>query len=419
MNIRHTIALSVLFASLCGASPCVAQVDSLVFNTEDAHIAPTEKNELRFNLQALAFFKDNEFNSKDVVKGYTLPGMWISPSISYQPLHNLRVEVGAHMLHYWGADRYPTTNIGDLTHNNDDKTTKAFHCVPLFRANLQLSNKVNIVLGSIYGKAFHQLTEPLYNSEKCLTADPETGVQLIWNNHWLHFDTWVDWQKFIYKRDNKQEEFTYGLSARLLANPKTKATQVYFPLQVLMHHIGGEINTEAQERSIKTWLNAATGVGINIPLNTRIPTSINSEVTAHYYSQQKGTALPYKNGTGIFAKVQAKVWNFCATASYWYSNKFISIYGNPLFNAIGNTDEVNLMSKPRMFILQAEYAQQIGHGFSWGVSIAYDIHNQKSIYHTETSTWDKGKATSDLGAGIYLRLNPSFLIKKFKTEQTH
>ncbi len=419
MNTHHYVALFALLACLCCVSPSVAQVDSLVFNTENSSIAADEKNELRFNLQALAFFKDNEFNSKDVVKGYTLPGMWIAPSVSYQPLSNLKVEVGAHMLHYWGADRYPTANTGDLTRNDNDKTTKAFHCVPLFRANLQLSDKVNIVLGSIYGKVFHQLTEPLYNSEKCLTTDPETGVQLIWNNHWLHFDTWVDWQKFIYKKDNKQEEFTYGLSARFLANHKPQTARVYFPLQVLMHHIGGEINTEAQERSIKTWLNAAAGVGINIPLNTRISTSINGEVTAHYYSQQKGTALPYKNGTGIYAKVQAKVWNFCATASYWHSNKFISIYGSPLFNAIGNTDEANLLSKPRMLTLQAEYTQNIGQGFSWGVNIAYDIHNQKSIYHPATTTWDKGKATSDLAAGIYLRLNPSFLIKKFKTGQTH
>lgn len=32
---------------------------------------------------------------------------------------------------------------------------------------------------------------------------------------------------------------------------------------------------------------------------------------------------------------------------------------------------------------------------------------------------ETGRRTTDFAAGIYLRLSPSFLIKKFKTEQSH
>lgn len=396
-----------------------AQIDSLVFNTEKAEVMEKEKNELRFDFDALAFFKDNEYNSKDVVKGYTLPGMWFAPRISYQPLNNLKLEVGAFMLHYWGADSYPTSNTGDLTKSDDGRSTKAFRFTPMFRANLQISPKVNIVLGTIYGNTFHQLLEPLYNDERSLTADPETGVQVLWNNRWLHFDTWVDWQKFIYKKDKKQEEFTFGISARMMPRASQHRANVYFPLQLLMHHIGGEINTEAQERTIKTWLNAATGVGINFPLRTHIPTSINAEVTGHFFSQQKGEVLPYNKGTGFLAKVKARVWNFSATASYWYANKFISVYGSPLFNAVSSVDNQILLQKPNMFFLRGEYAQTIGKGFSWGVCVDFDLHDQKSIYRPDTKTYEAGKSTTDIAAGIYLRLHPSFLIKKFKTDQTH
>lgn len=414
--IQSVLCLAVFFFA---AVESRAQLDTLVFDTESHIVDANEKNELRLDVQALAFFKDNEYNSKEVIKGYTLPGVWILPSVSYQPLHNLKFELGTYMLHYWGADRYPTSNIENITLTEDKKTTKAFHCMPVFRANLQISPKVNIILGTLYGKAFHGLTEPLYNEERSFTTDPETGVQVVWNNSWLHFDSWVDWQKFIYKKDDKQEEFTFGLSARFTPKHKANASYVYFPLQLLMHHIGGEINTEAQERSIKTWLNAAAGAGINIPLKTQTPVVLNGEITAHYYSQQKGTALPYNKGYGIFAKVQAKVWNFSATASYWYSDKFISIYGSSLFNAVSNVDENTYISRPNMLTLKGEYAQNIGKGFSWGVGVTYDLHSQKHFYHNDTQTFSKGKATSDLSAGIYLRLHPSFLIKKFKTNQTH
>lgn len=419
MNIKSLhLSLTSILLLFCWHTS-YAQIDSLVFNTESAKVDEKEKNELRFDLDALAFFKDNEYNSKDVIKGYTLPGMWLTPRISYQPLNNLKLEVGAYMLHYWGADSYPTSDFGDLSTNESGRSTKTFHCTPIFRANLQISPKVNIILGTLYGKAFHQLTSPLFNDERCLTSDPETGVQILWNNHWLHLDTWVDWQKFIYKKDKKQEEFTYGLSARLAPPSAKQRANVYFPLQLLMHHIGGEINTEAEERSIKTWLNAAMGVGTNIPLQTRIPVTLNGELTAHFFSQQKGDILPYKKGYGMWAKVKAQIGNFSASANYWNADKFISIYGSPLYNALSNVDPHMLIKRPNMFVLRGEYAQTIGRGFSWGVCLDFDLHNQKSVYRPETQTYDKGKSTTDIAAGIYLRLHPSFLIKKFKTEQTH
>lgn len=418
MNFRLFRLLTAAFFLLYNSS-LYAQIDSLVLNTESAQVNSREKNELRFDLDALAFFKDNEYNSKDVVKGYTLPGMWLSPRITYQPLNNLKLEIGAHMLHYWGANSYPTKSIGDLTTNDGERKTKGFHCTPTFRANLQLSPNVNIVLGTLYGKSFHQLTAPLYNDEHCLTSDPETGVQVLWTNRWLQFDTWVDWQKFIYKNDKEQEEFTYGLSAKLMPDASKHRAKLYFPVQLLMHHIGGEINTEAEERSIKTWMNAAVGAGAVIPLRTRIPASINTEVTGHFFSQQKGDVLPYSKGYGLLAKVKAQVKNFSATASYWYADKFISICGSPLYNAMSSVDNQILLRHPNMFLLRGEYAQTLGRGFSWGVCVDFDLHRQKSIYTPETQTYEKGNTTTDVAAGIYLRFQPSFLLKKFKTDQAH
>ena len=208
---RLLLITAITFATTLKAT---AQIDSLIYNTDSPTIVADERNELRINVDGMAFFRDNEYNTKDAVKGYTLPGVWLQPSVSYQPLRNLKLELGAYMIHFWGANRYPNANYTNLERAEAHNTTKAFHCVPVFRANMQLTPNVNVVLGSLYGKTAHGLAEPLYNDEMNISSDPETGVQVLWHNSWLHFDTWVNWQDFIFKNDDNQERFVYGLDRK-------------------------------------------------------------------------------------------------------------------------------------------------------------------------------------------------------------
>ena len=411
---KHPLSLLLIYILLSLPAVSQVRVDSLVFaNDSTISVTPRHKGELRATIDALAFFRDNEYNSKDVLKGYTLPGMWLMPTLSYQPLSNLRIEAGAHMLHYWGANAYPKSNYTNLAHYDAQSTTKAFHCTPVFRANLQLNNHVNVVLGTLYGKSTHQLSEPLYNSEMNISADLETGLQVLWQNTWLRFDSWVNWQDFIFKDDDTQERFTFGLSARFLPSRHAARTQWYLPLQLLMQHTGGEINTTATDRQIKTWLNAATGAGVNVPLATRLPVELGGEVIATYYSQQKGDVLPFNKGYGIMAKAQARVWHFGLTMGYWQAHQFISIFGSPLFGAMSQSTDGLTFDNPRMAFARIEFAQTLGHGFSWGIQFDYDQHWQKRIVNIKNGTQSRPSSTSDIAAGIYLRMTPSFLIKKF------
>lgn len=391
------------------------QVDSLVFATDQPQVRPRQKNELRLKVDALAFFRDNEYNSKDVMKGYTLPGVWLMPTLSYQPLKNLRIEAGAYMLHYWGANTYPNANYTRLAQAEAAHTTKAFHCTPVFRANLQVNKQVNVVLGTLYGKSAHHLAEPLYDAEMNLTADPEAGLQVLWKNSWLDFDSWVNWQDFIYQNDDKQERFAFGLSTRFKPSRKKARAQWYLPVQLLMQHTGGEINPSAPDREIKTWLNAAAGAGIRVPLATRTPVTLGGEVVATYFSQQKGTALPFDNGYGVMAKAQAQVWHFALTAGYWQAHQFISVWGSPLFGSVSQTTNGVTFDTPRMAFARLSYAQSLGRGFSWGIQLDFDQHWQKALVNATTHTRTTPGSTTDFAAGIYLRMSPEFLIKKFKT----
>lgn len=387
-----------------------AHIDSLLF--ENSHrIDSASCGELRLNFDALCFFRDNEYKGC-LSKGYTLPGYRLQPTVSYQPLKNLRVEVGVSMLHYWGANKYPNLNYSDISTWKGDQTQTGFHLLPFFNVQLAVSRNFNLILGNIYGGANHRLIEPLYNQENALSADPEMGVQMQWQTKPLDFDVWVNWESFIFDKDTHQEAFTFGLSTRFKANRPERRTHVYFPLQVVMQHRGGEINPDAEQRQVKTWMNAAAGVGVTIHTDNSILTRLNAEADVAYYRQMTGALLPFDNGKGVYLKAEADIWRFCLRGAYWDSSKFISIFGTPLYGSVGIHNRDFQMQRNRTVCAQLSYAQELGKGFSWGVQA--DVFNTLPTddFVVGDKVYNNNNKVS-LAAGIYLRVKPSFLLKKF------
>lgn len=387
-----------------------AHIDSLLF--ENSHrIDSASCGELRLNFDALCFFRDNEYKGC-LSKGYTLPGYRLQPTVSYQPLKNLRVEVGVSMLHYCGANKYPNLNYSDIATWKGDQTQTGFHLLPFFNVQLAVSRNFNLILGNIYGGANHRLIEPLYNQENALSADPEMGVQMQWQTKPLDFDVWVNWESFIFDKDTHQEAFTFGLSTRFKANRPERRTHVYFPLQVVMQHRGGEINPDAEQRQVKTWMNAAAGVGVTIHTDNSILTRLNAEADVAYYRQMTGALLPFDNGKGVYLKAEADIWRFCLRGAYWDSSKFISVFGNPLYGSVGIHNRDFQMQRNRTVCAQLSYAQELGKGFSWGVQA--DVFNTLPTddFVVGDKVYNNNNKVS-LAAGIYLRVKPSFLLKKF------
>lgn len=399
--------LSLFMACL----PANAQMDSLIFR-EETRISPERKGELRLDIDNINFVRDNEYKSKQA-KGYTLPGFWLQPTLSFQPLKNLKVEAGIYMMRYWGANKYPNLNYSDIAVWKGDQTQKGFHCLPVFRVQWALSPTFNIVLGTLHGKNNHRLTEPLYNPEMGLTADPEAGVQLLWNARPLDFDLWVNWESFIFRDDLHQEAFTFGLSTRFKANRPTARTHVYFPLQAVFQHRGGEINPDAKPRDVKTWLNAAAGIGMDFHLKNRLFTKLNLETTACYFGQQAGSLLPFDKGYGIYAKAAADVWRFRIHAGYWHCKDFTTVLGNPLFGAMSTFEEGFVYDSPSMAVAKVEYSQPLGKGFAWGIHA--DVYsNLKADAYSPTDGWHEEGNALNFAAGLYLRIHPSFLLKRFQ-----
>lgn len=388
-----------------------AQMDSLVYGVQKVGINPEQKGELRASIEAMPFVRDNEYKS-ELVKGYTLPGVWLDPTLSYQPLKNLKIEIGAHMLHFWGAKKYPNFNYSKLASWDGKNVQNGFHCVPIFRAHMQLTPQFNVIVGTLYGKSNHGLITPLYNEELNLSGDPETGVQFILDTRPVKLDAWINWESFIFNNDNHQESFSFGLSTRFRPSKSTARWQWYIPVQGVFQHRGGEVNYASEDRTIKTWLNAAAGVGVDIPLDTKIRTKLNFEATGSYFGQQAGNLLPFDKGYGFYGKASAQVWRMECSLGYWYCKDFVSIFGNPLFGAMSISNENMIYNKPSSLTASIRYSQELGKGFAWGIHA--DMLNQFAAdTHTPETGWVHSKGTMNFAAGIYLRVNPSFLIKKF------
>lgn len=389
--------MTVMAGLLVLTMTAFAQRDSILF--EEGHaIDTTAVGELRLSIDNLNFFKNNEYES-EIIKGYTLPGFWIKPSVSYQPLRNLKIEAGAYMTHYWGATKYPSLNYSDMPEWHGNQYQKGFHILPFLRVQIDPSKRLSLILGSLYGHNNHNLIAPLYNYETGLSGDPETGFQIIWDAPRLKLDSWINWESFIYRNDSHQESFSFGTSLRLLANSSEAPVHVYFPLQSIFQHRGGEINTEAEERSVKTWMNAAGGMGVRLNTRNSIVPWVGIEAYGAYYKQVAGDMLPFDNGYGFLGTASARIWKFDLIAEYWQCKDFISILGNPLYGAMGVEDKSYLLDRPKMINGHIGYSQHLGKGLAWGI-------------HADVFDNIKENAVS-IALGVYMRINLNFLLKKF------
>jgi hypothetical protein len=377
----------------------------------DYRIDSSRTKELSIEVDNLTFFKNNEYNSS-FQKGYTLPGFWLQLKSVYQPFNNLKVEAGAHSLWFWGANRYPAYTYRGLASREESEKLQNVHVLPFLRANIAFSKHLNFVMGNIYGGASHKLIEPLYNPELNLSSDPETGIQLLFDSKFFDFDLWIDWQTFIFNNDTHQEAFVSGFSAVVKANDEHSKFHVYFPVQNLIHHRGGEIDTIS---GVYTTLNTAIGAGVRYNANAKLLKNINLEFDYLYNKNPKETENKFGNGKGYYGKLAFQLKNFNVSTSYWKSDDFISLFGNPFYGIISYKQKGMFFKNLSMLKFETEYTYPLGKGFDFGINTSVFYFLTGYMYSDESPERYPFQLENNrnFSFGIYLRMNPAFLMKKF------
>ena len=370
---------------------------------------------LRIELESISFFRNNEYTSP-LAEGYSLPGLWLQPRLTYMPLRQIKVGIGLHALIFNGANRYPNYVYHDIVRWKAGQYTSGAHLLPWFRAQADFRH-LSIILGNIYGGQNHGLAEPLFNPETNLTQDPETGFQLLWDRPRLHADIWLNWQSYIFREDNHQEAFTVGTTWRIGKNDaspqprrqekhnaqtsrKHTSIRPYLPVQLVLQHRGGEQNIE--NKAVQTICNASAGAGTEWNTGNSVLQSLTVEADALLCYQQKGQLWPFKSGAAGYASLDLSLWHFLeAGASYFIAPRhFVSLYGNHFYSTLSTTDEQDY---GRLHTAAAHI--RFHHTFHRSYTLGADAELWQ--------TWQAGRSDLNFSFGIYLRVNPDFLIKRF------
>lgn len=366
--------------------------------TSEYRTDTTEVKALRVEIDNLSFFHDNEYTGK-LVNGYSLPGLWVQPKLTFNPIRQIGLELGLHALIFNGANKYPCYAYHDIGTWKGNQYQSGAHLLPWFRAKAQFKY-LTVILGNIYGGQNHMLTEPLFNPELNMSQDPEMGIQLLWDRPHLHADIWLNWQSYIFETDTHQEAFTVGMNWIISYSRPESRLKWFTPVQLVIQHRGGEQNIAM--RGVQTLCNAAAGVRMRYDTEYKALKNIGAEVNLLAAYQQQGELWPFKTGMAGHAGVNLNFWNqMNVKAGYVFSPKhFISLYGNSLFNTVSQTDHADYKGNNTLYL-----------GISYHRVIArhYVIGAQAQGYQT----WLPNAQNMAFDFGLYLRVNPSILIKKW------
>ncbi|MBQ8673055.1 MAG: hypothetical protein IJ511_03245 [Bacteroides sp.] len=376
----------------------------------DYRLDSLRTKELRLEIDNVTFFKDNEFGGS-VMKGYSLPGLWLAPKLAYQPLPHLKIELGAYALWYSGAYKFPNYAYQDIAEWKGSQFQRGAHILPHFRGHLQLGD-FNLVLGNLYGASNHRLILPLYSPELNLTADPESGFQMLYDTRNFHLDAWINWQSFIFEMDTHQEAFTVGLSTKWQLNRPDAPLHTYLQLQGTLQHRGGEQDDKSQ---VNTLANAALGAGIVWNTPGRLFRTLTLEADALGYYQQAGTLWPYDSGAAFYGKAELQFRRyFHLQAGYFVGRHFISLLGLPYFGSVSTKHEGALFdSHPQTWHFAFDYTRTFGKHYAFGAKAEAFLANPGPMTLPDGTLQPTGN-NLNFSFGVYLRLNPSFLLKKIK-----
>ena len=379
---------------------------------ENRHIDSADVKKMYLEVDAVSFFKDNEF-TVEKVKGYTLPGFRFSTQLSLAMSENVQMEVGLNVLRYWGGEAYPCYSYMAISEWESDRYHNGLHVIPIMRGQFSITDSLHLIIGSLYNINNHSLLKPMYNTELNYTADPEAGIQILYSNKYYLSDIWVNWQSFIFKNDNHQELFTFGYSSATKILKNDKGLNIFVPLQFVAQHRGGEINI-SEHREVQTASNYLIGLNTMYYFGGEKIRYISLGCTYVGYMQNTGTLYPLNNGWGIYPELAVKAYDVKFTFSYWLSKDFIALLGSPHFSNLSQRTPDMSFDEMDMFMIDMEYCYMKNKYFSFGVEGSY-IH----YFPYTFSRPEYGELSSPSGDafafGLFLRINPRIRILNLKS----
>jgi hypothetical protein len=354
---------------------------------------------LALSIENISFLKNIETDG-DLMQGYTLPGFRINPRLIYQPSKSVTLEGGITMLKFWGLDKYPNYAYQNMPEWTADNYRTGFHMLPFFRVHIQPVQQINIVFGTLYGGNNHRFIEPLYNPELNMIADPETGVQFLYDSRALHFDTWINWEIFTLKNDIHNEMVNFGVSGSVHVTSPESPFNLDIPIQAIVTHHGGELDTV---HVMSTQANFAAGISTRFRTGAKWLSSIGfSLMSAGSFDHDA-----VQQGRAVYASLTAGIGNLNAKFTLWRSRNFVNLFGSPVFGNLSTAHYGYFFPLNTMYNPGIRYEKQSAPGIYFGA-------DAECFFNPAMHSYSDGSKylSFNWSTGIYIRINPEIILKR-------
>ncbi len=347
--------------------------------SNDRPLCDTCSHNLLFEFSSANFIKNNEYPSA-FVQGSTGIGYFIKPGFSYFPNSRTRIFTGVFLQQYSGLNEF--SNV-----------------TPIFNVRYRPTNSITINFGSIKGSINHRLEEPIFRFDRFYQNQLEYGIQFIYKSKLLYSDSWLNWEQFIFKEDEIQEQFQVGSVNELCLFDGKIGLKI--PFHFLFDHKGGEIDNSPE--GVSSILNATTGLRLSFEIDEGSKINIEPLFIIYNAFQIPETGInaqAFNSGSAFYLKMAYETHNYYGMLGYWNARKFIATKGEYLFHSVSEDSKSIIDEERHLLTAKWQWKKEISESMQWQVRLDgyYDL-DSKKINHA---------------IGVYLLLDMSFVITNIK-----
>lgn len=274
-----------------------------------------QSGDLSLRIKSVSFIENNEFFNP-VVEGYTLLGFFLQPELVYTPSSKVSLSAGAHLLKYYGTEKFSQIR-------------------PVFSTILNFSEKTSLTLGTLSGPDKHHLLDPHFYSERFYNKYVEDGIQLTHLNDHIFTDTWISWENYIIKGDSTREQFTAGESFLYSSSPIADFIRIEVPVQIQFKHLGGQISDYTQQ--LQSFMNIAAGMRVNFDIGKKKFGQAGIEYLQFINQSRAGdTTAAVTHGNASWIRLHYSYKSLQFATGYWKAHDFYAPNGNPIFGSVSD-----------------------------------------------------------------------------------
>lgn len=304
---------------------CSAQIDNSFLN-QSITVNKADSGKFGFSATVFNYLRNTEYFN-NIELGRTLFGYQISPSLSYQPNGNIKIQAGVFVRNDFGGE------------------TTVF---PTFTVKTKY-NGLEMLFGTLEGATNHQIIEPMFDIARTIEHRLENGFQLKYQKPKTFLDVWLNWEKFIERGSPFKEQFTAGLNYTQLLNNSANKFKVYTVLQGMLSHAGGQIDADLVNK-LTMRANYALGLKTSYEITKKQKVVFDAYILGY---KDTGDTLVFKNrdnGSAVYSNISYQYHNLQFMLSYFESSYFISPRGTAIYQC-QSIDDPKYVTESRSLII--------------------------------------------------------------------